>query len=112
MLSSASAKASAFASDYKCQGDRVEKSGSTKYTVRSSGSDHTIEKSGSTVGKVVKRGDKYYVEVSGSTVATIEHGKIEKGGSSWGTVSEAQRTYDCPDVVAATLWILEKAGKL
>lgn len=103
---------SAFASDYKCQGDRVEKSGSTKYNVRSSGSDYTIEKSGSTVGKAIQRGSKYYVEVSGSTVATIEHGKIEKSGSSWGTVNEAQRTYDCPDVVAATLWVLEKAGKL
>ncbi len=102
----------AFASDYKCQGDRVEKSGSTKYTVRSSGSDITIEKGGSTVGKAVHRGSKYYVEVSGSTVATIENGKIEKSGSSWSTVNEAQRTYDCTDIVAATLWVLDKAGKL
>ena len=102
----------AFASDYKCQGDRVEKSGSTKYTVRSSGSDVTIEKGGSTVGKAVQRGSKYYVEVGGSTVATIENGKIEKSGSSWSTVSEAQRTYECNDIVAATLWVLEKAGKL
>lgn len=102
----------AFASEYKCSGDRVEKSGSTKYTIRSSGSNYTIEKSGSTVGHAVQRGSKYYVEVSGSTVATIENGKIEKSGSSWATVSEAQRTYDCPDIVAATLWVLEKAGKL
>jgi len=102
----------ALASEYRCSGDRVEKSGSTKYTVRSSGSNYTIEKSGSTVGHAVQRGSKYYVEVSGSTVATIENGKIEKSGSSWSTVSEAQRTYDCPDIVAATLWVLEKAGKL
>ena len=102
----------AAASDFKCQGDRVEKSGSTKSTVRTSGNDYTIEKSGSTVGHAVKRGSKYYVEVSGSTVATIENGKIEKSGSSWATVSDAQRTYECPDIVAATLWVLEKTGKL
>jgi hypothetical protein len=45
-------------------------------------------------------------------VATIENGKIYKGGSSWGTVSDAQRTFDCPDTVAATLWVLTKNGNL
>jgi hypothetical protein len=104
--------APAFAADYKCSGDRVEKSGSTQYTVRTSGSDITIEKSGSTKGKAVKRGSKYYVEVSGSTVATFENGKIEKSGSSWATVSDAQRDYDCPGDVAATLWVLAKSGNL
>jgi hypothetical protein len=102
----------AFAADYKCSGDRVEKGGSTQYTVRTSGSDITIEKGGSTKGKAVKRGSKYAVEVGGSTVATFENGKIEKGGSSWATVSEAQREYDCPGDVAATLWVLAKSGKL
>lgn len=102
----------AMAADYKCNGNRVEKSGSTHYTVRTSGSDITIEKSGSTKGKAVKRGSKYYVEVSGSTQATFENGRIEKSGSSWGTVSEAQRMFDCPDEVAATLWVLTKLGKL
>ena len=101
-----------FAADYKCNGDRVEKGGSTQYTVRSSGSDYTIEKGGSTKGKAVKRGSKYEVEVGGSTQATIENGKIEKGGSSWATVSDAQRTYDCPDIVAATLWVLQQKGQL
>ncbi len=105
--------APAFAADYKCNGDRVEKSGSTQYTVRTSGSDITIEKSGSTKGKAVKRGgSKYAVEVSGSTVATFENGKIEKSGSSWATVSDAQREYDCPGDVAATLWVLAKTGNL
>jgi hypothetical protein len=102
----------AFAADYVCKGDRVEKSGSTQYKVRTSGSDYTIEKSGSTKGKAVNRGGKYAVEVSGSTVATIEKGKIYKSGSSWGTVSEAQRMFDCPDTVAATLWVLRKNGNL
>ena len=103
---------SAFAADYKCNGDRVEKGGSTQYTVRTSGSDITIEKGGSTKGKAVKRGSKYAVEVGGSTVATFENGKIEKGGSSWATVSDAQRTFDCPGDVAATLWVLTKNGNL
>lgn len=101
-----------FAADYKCSGDRVEKGGSTQYTVRTSGSDITIEKGGSTKGKAVKRGSKYAVEVGGSTVATFENGKIEKGGSSWATASEAQRTYDCPADVAATLWVLAQKGAL
>ncbi len=105
--------APALAADYKCSGDRVEKGGSTKYTVRTSGSEITIEKGGSTKGKAVKRGSSQYaVEVSGSTQATIENGKIYKSGSTWGSVSDAQRVYDCPDIVAATLWVLDKNGKL
>lgn len=106
------AAAPALAADYKCSGDRVEKSGSTQYTVRTSGTDITIEKGGSTRGRAVKRGSQYYVEVGGSTQATIENGRIYKGGSTWASVSDAQRIYDCPDVVAATLWVLEQKGKL
>jgi hypothetical protein len=102
----------ALAADYKCSGNRVEKSGSTIYTYRTSGSDYAIEKGGSTKGNAVKRGSNYAVEVGGSTQATIENGKILKGGSTWASVSDAQREYDCPDVVAATLWVLEKNGKL
>lgn len=100
------------AAEYKCKGDRVEKSGSTKYKVRTSGSDYTIEKSGSTRGKAKKRGSKYAVEVSGSTKATIENGKIYKSGSTWASVRDAQSKYDCPDIVAATLWVLDKVGRL
>ena len=85
--------APALAADFKCSGDRVEKGGSTK-------------------GKAVKRGSKYAVEVGGSTVATFENGKIEKGGSSWATVSEAQNMFDCGGDVAATLWVLMKNGNL
>ncbi len=104
--------APALAADYKCSGDRVEKGGSTQFTVRTSGSDITIEKGGSTKGKAVKRGSKYAVEVGGSTVATFENGKIEKGGSSWATVSQAQGMFDCGGDVAATLWVLMKNGNL
>jgi hypothetical protein len=106
------ASTSALAADYKCNNGRVEKSGSTQYTYKESSSEIVIEKSGSTKGKAVKRGSKWYVEVSGSTQATFENGRIEKSGSSWAKVDEAQRTWDCNADVAATLWVLEKQGKL
>lgn len=102
----------ASAADYKCKGDSVEKSGSTQYKVKTSGSDYTIEKSGSTKGHAKKSGSKYTIEASGSTLATVENGKIYKSGSTWASVGDAQRIYDCPDVVAAALWVLEKTGKL
>lgn len=111
-LASLVVAAPALAADFKCNGDSVEKSGSTHYKVRTSGSDITIEKSGSTKGKAVKSGSKYTVEVSGSTIATIENGKIYKSGSTWASVSDAQRVYDCPDTIAATLYVLDKEGKL
>ena len=104
--------APAVASDYQCKDNRVEKSGSTHYKIRRSGSTIYIEKSGSTRGKAVQRGTKYYVEVSGSTKATIENGKIYKSGATWATVTEAQRTYDCDPVVAGTLWVLQQIGQL
>ncbi len=102
----------AFAGDYKCSGNRIEKSGSTVYSFRQSGDEIVAEKGGSTKGKAVKRGSKWYVEIGGSTQATFENGKIEKGGSSWATVSDAQREYDCSAEVAATFWVLEKQGAL
>lgn len=103
---------SALAADYVCKGDRVEKGGSTQYTIRTSGSDYTIEKGGSTKGKAVKRGSQYSVEIGGSTQATIENGTIYKGGSTWKKVDDAQRVFDCPDVIAATLWVLTEKGAL
>ena len=100
------------AADYKCNSGRVEKGGSTQYNYKESSSEIVIEKGGSTKGKAVKRGSKWYVEVGGSTQATFENGKIEKGGSSWATASDAQRTYDCNADVAATLWVLAEKGQL
>ncbi|MDP1915887.1 MAG: hypothetical protein Q8L14_06565 [Myxococcales bacterium] len=102
----------AFAADYKCNSGRVEKGGSTQYAYKESSSEIVIEKGGSTKGKAVKRGSKWYVEIGGSTQATFENGKIEKGGSSWATVSDAQRTYDCNADVAATLWVLDQKGAI
>ncbi|MGE0871105.1 MAG: hypothetical protein AB7P03_21250 [Kofleriaceae bacterium] len=102
----------ALAGEYKCSGDRVEKAGSTKFTIRRSGGDFSVEVGGSTKGRAVQRGGKLVVEIGGSTKATIEDGKITKGGSSWGTVAEAQRQFDCDGNVAATLWVLFKLGVL
>ncbi|MDP3504690.1 MAG: hypothetical protein Q8S33_30410 [Myxococcales bacterium] len=102
----------AFAADYKCNNGRVEKSGSTQYAYKESSSEIVIEKGGSTKGKAVKRGSKWHVEIGGSTQATFENGKIEKGGSSWATVSDAQRKYDCNADVAATLWVLDQKGAI
>lgn len=98
--------------DYKCKNDRVEKGGSTQFTIRRSGSDLTIEKGGSTKAKTVKRGSKMVVEVGGSTKAEIENGKIYKGGSTWASVGDAQRQFDCDGNVAASLWVLFKLGVL
>jgi len=102
----------AHAGIYTCKGDSVEQGGSTKYKVKRSGTTITIEKGGSTKGKAVLRGSKYAVEVGGSTKATIENGKIYKGGSTWASVSDAQKVYDCGETVAATLWVLEAVNAL
>lgn len=98
--------------DYKCQSDRVEKGGSTQFTIRRSGGEFTVEKGGSTKAKVVKRNSKMVVEVGGSTKAEIENGKIYKGGSTWASVSDAQKEFDCDGEVAASLWVLFKLGVL
>lgn len=100
------------AAEYKCKNDRIEKGGSTKFTVRRSGADFSIEKGGSTKARIVQRGSKLAVEVGGSTKATIENGKIYKGGSSWGRVSDAQRRFDCDGNVAGALWVLFQIGVL
>lgn len=98
--------------DYKCKNDRVEKGGSTQFTIRRSGAEFSVEKGGSTKARVVKRSSKMVVEVGGSTKAEIENGKIYKGGSTWASVSDAQREFDCDGDVAASLWVLFKLGVL
>lgn len=103
---------SAAAGDYVCKGDRVEKGGSTQFVVKRDGRDLSIEKASSTVARAVQRNSKLHVEVAGSTKATIENGKIEKGGSSWGTVDDAQKQFECDGNVAATLWVLFQIGLL
>lgn len=102
----------AHAAEFKCTNGRVEKSGSTQYAYKESSTEIVVEKGGSTKGKAIKRGSKWYVEVGGSTQATFENGKIEKGGSSWAKVEDAQKLFDCNADVAATLWVLKEKGQL
>ncbi len=98
--------------DYKCKDNRVEKANSTQFTIRREGSDFTIEKANSTKAKTVKRGSKMVVEVGGSTKAEIENGKIYKGGSTWASVADAQKQFECDETVAASLWVLFQLGVL
>ena len=102
----------AVAADYVCKGEYVEKSGSTQYKVVWSSGKYTVEKSGGTRGYAIQGSGKFTVEASGSTLATIENDKIYKSGSSWATIAEAQKIYDCPGTIAATLWVLKQTGKL
>jgi hypothetical protein len=46
------------------------------------------------------------------SLPSAEGGKIYKSGSTWASIRDAQRVPDCADVVAATLWVVEKSGKL
>jgi len=102
---------SAVAAETKCAGNRVERGGSTQYTVRSSGEAITIERMGDTRGRAVKQSRGHSIEVGGDTVATLQDGHIYRGETRWASVDEAQRVYDCPDPIAATLWVLERTGR-
>ena len=102
----------AFAADYVCKGEYVEKSGSTQYKVIWSSGKYTIEKSGGTRGYSIESNGKFTVEASGSTLATIENGKIYKSGATWATVEDAKKIYDCPGTIAASLWVLAQFNKL
>ena len=111
-LVSLSLSPAALAAEFKCKGDSVEKGGSTHFKLRRDGADLTVEKGGSTKGRAKKSGSKHTVEVGGSTKATIENGKISKGGASWSTVADAQKVFDCDATAAATLWVLREIGAI
>ncbi|ATB29529.1 hypothetical protein [Melittangium boletus] len=102
---------SAFATESKCAGNRVERGGSTQYTVRSSGETISIVRMGDTQGRAVKQAQGHAIEVGGDTVATLQDGHIYRGETRWASVNEAQRVYDCPEPIAATLWVLERTGR-
>lgn len=108
----ASVGVEAAAADLKCTGNRVERAGVTQYTVRRSGTEVSLEKGGSPRGRALKQDGGYLIEVNGAFVATLENGHIYRGRTYWGSVAEAQRFYDCPDPIAATLWVLKQTGEL
>ncbi len=104
----------AYAADYKCIGERIEKSGSTWGYARVSGSDYRIEKGSSTIGFVKNKGSKWAIEDTGSnTLAWLNGSSIENpNGSTWTSLSNARSFCDGPDPVAAGLWVLNAYNKL
>jgi hypothetical protein len=103
-----------YAADYKCIGDRIEKSGSTWGYAKASGSDYRIEKGSSTIAFVKNRSGKWAIEDAGNnTLGWLNGSSIEKvNGSTWTSLSNAKSFCDGPDPVAAAIWVLNQNGKL
>ena len=103
-----------YAADYKCIGDRIEKSGSTWGYAKTSGSDYRIEKGSSTIAFVKNRSGKWAIEDAGNnTLGWLNGSSVETtNGSTWTGLSEAKSFCDGPDPIAAAIWILGKNGKL
>lgn len=104
----------AYAADYKCIGERIEKSGSTWGYAKKSGSDYRIEKGSYTIAFVKNRSGKWAIEDAGSnTLGWLNGSSIEKvNGSTWTSLSNARSFCDGPDPVAAAMWVLNQNGKL
>jgi hypothetical protein len=104
----------AYAADYKCIGDRIEKSGSTWGYAKTSGSDYRIEKGSSTIAFVKNRSGKWAIEDAGNnTLGWLNGSSIETtNGSTWTSLSDAKLFCDGLDPVAAAIWVLGKSGKL
>ena len=103
-----------YAADYKCIGDRIEKSGSTWGYAKTSGSDYRIEKGSSTIAFVKNRSGKWAIEDAGNnTLGWLNGSSVETtNGSTWASLSETKSFCDGQDPIAATIWILGKNGKL
>lgn len=101
--------------EYKCKGERIEKGSSTWGYARKSGSDYRIEKGSSSIGWAKQRSSKWAIETfGGSTLGWLVGSRIEKpNGSTWTQLSEATRmVHNCPNAVAAAMWVLKQHGKL
>ncbi len=103
-----------YSQEYKCNGERIEKNGSSWGYAVISGSDYRIEKGNSTIAYLKRRDGKWAVEdLGGSTIGYLNGSNIETGtGNSWGSLSDAKSLCDGPDQVAAAIWVLNKLGKL
>lgn len=103
----------ASAAEYRCQGDRVVKGGSTWFKVRKSGATIYISRSGSVKGTASKHAGKWRVSVKGATRGTFDAQRIyRKAGATWARVADAKRQFACSGPVAATLWVLTRSGAL
>ena len=96
------------AADFKCKGERIEKTGSIWGYARQSGADFRIEKGSSTIGWVKNAGDYWRVETpAGATLAWLKEARIETpGGSTWVTLNAIEDLAECPIPVTAGLWVL------
>lgn len=105
---------SAEAAEYVCRGERIEKGSSTWGYARSAGSDYRIEKGSSSIGWARSRGSRWAIETfGGSTLGWLTGSRIERSnGSTWASLSDAKSFADCPDAVAAALWVLNASGRL
>jgi hypothetical protein len=109
------APAASAGGDYTCKGERIEQGSSTWGYARSAGSDYRIEKGSSSIAFARQRGSKWAIETFGSsTLGWLTGDRIEKpNGSTWGHLSDAKdMVKDCPDAVAAALWVLARTGRL
>jgi hypothetical protein len=104
----------AVAADYQCKGDRIEKSGSTWGYAKDSNGDYRIEKGGSSIGWAKKAGSDWRIETfGGSTLGWLKSGRIESaGGSTITSIDTAKSFCDCPEPIAAALYILNREGRL
>jgi hypothetical protein len=89
------AAAPAYAAEFKCNGDSVEKSGSTHYKVRTSA---RTSPSRSPAAPRARRSERQQVHRRGLGQHQGHHrGRQDlQVGSTWASVSDAQRKYDCP----------------
>lgn len=101
--------------EFKCvSGERIERKQSTWGYARSAGSDLRIENTQSSVGWARSAGSDWRIETfGGSTLAFVRGSRIEKSnGETWTSIDTARQFAECPDVVAAALWVLRQAGRL
>lgn len=102
------------AAEYVCRGERIERGSSTWGYARSAGSDLRIEKGSSSIGWARSRGSRWAIETfGGSTLGWLTGSRIERpNGSTWASLDDAKRFADCPDTVAAALWVLHASGRM
>ncbi len=101
--------------EFKCVGsERIERKQSTWGYARGAGSDLRIENTQSSVGWARSAGADWRIETfGGSTLAFVRGSRIEKSnGETWTSLDTARQFAECPDVVAAALWVLRQAGRL
>jgi len=115
LVTALAATARADSPEFKCaSGERIERKQSTWGYARGAGSDLRIENTQSSVGWARSAGSDWRIETfGGSTLAFVRGARIEKSnGETWTSLDTARQFAECPDIVAAALWVLRQAGRL